>query len=242
MSEQPVEISCKILPLGNFISIIIVVNISLTIMFLEIFLGFPVLVNMVSIFGIMFLMLYFMSATAIFSVSEKGLIRKLHTTSFLFRNTVLKQFSWSDVKAYKSGTDINRSYKKYQYLEIKFRNGDEWKMTDTNGEREAEFLLFLNCFLENVEHYNQQKQITEPVEAPKQAQGFLHEEKPLIERRKTIYETFWGKLFTVLLGVFIVLVFIYARSYMGGTSVFKFYFILIPGFAYMFYRTFMKKS
>ena len=125
-------------------------------------------------------------------------------------------------------------------MEIKFRNGDEWKVTDMYGEGKKDFTLFQQYFIENVEAFNSEHKIQPPSSAVKKMGTSIPDEGLFIKRRKTFYETIWGKIVTVLLGIFILFIFLFARQYMNGFSVFKLYFVLIPGFAYMAYRSFVK--
>jgi hypothetical protein len=238
MTKPSVEYACKILPLGNAASIAIVVTLSLSVMYIGIFTGIPVTVNIILFVGSMFLLLRFLTTYATFTISENKLLRTLNTTNFLTKNATYKEYYWRDVKAYKNGTDKGRYRGEFQFLEIKFRNGDEWKITDMYGEGKSDFNMFQQYFIENVEVFNSEHKIQPSVPSIKTN---VPDEGLFIKRRKTFYETIWGKIVTVLLGIFILFIFLFARPYMNGFSVFKLYFVLIPGFAYMAYRTFVKQ-
>ena len=240
MTKPSVEYACKVLPLGNAASIAIVVSISLSVMYIGIFTGIPVTVNIILFVGSMFLLLNFLTTYATFTISENKLLRTLNSTNFLTKNAKAKEYEWKDVKAYKNGIDKGRYRGEFQFLEIKFRNGDEWKITDMYGEGKKDFTLFQQYFIENVEAFNNEHKIQPPSLEVRTTVASIPDEGLFIIRRKTFYETIWGKVITVLLGVFILFIFLFARPYMNGFSVFKLYFVLIPGFAYMAYRTFVK--
>ncbi|HNY54125.1 MAG TPA: hypothetical protein PKI86_00800 [Chitinophagales bacterium] len=240
MTKPSVEYACKVLPLGNAASIAIVVSISLSVMYIGIFTGIPVTVNIILFVGSMFLLLNFLTTYATFTISENKLLRTLNSTNFLTKNAKAKEYEWKDVKAYKNGIDKGRYRGEFQFLEIKFRNGDEWKITDMYGEGKKDFTLFQQYFIENVEAFNSEHKIQPPSSAVKKMGTSIPDEGLFIKRRKTFYETIWGKIVTVLLGIFILFIFLFARPYMNGFSVFKLYFVLIPGFAYMAYRSFVK--
>ncbi len=147
-------------------------------------------------------------------------------------------YNWSDVKGYKNGTDKGRYRGEYEYLEIKFKNGNDWVLNDMYGTRKDEFCSFLTCFLAQVEKYNYSLQTAAPAGADSKR---TTDYTPIL-RRKTIFETIWGKLFTVSLGIFILLVIRFGLPYMGATSFFKLGVVIIPGFLYMAYRVFIRKG
>lgn len=240
MTKPSVEYACKILPLGNVASIAIVVGISLTIMYIGIFIGIPVTLNVILFVGSMFLMLNFLTTYATFTITENKLLRTLNSTNFLTKNVKSKEYEWRDVSAYKNGTDKGRYRGEFQFLEIKFRNGEKWKITDMYGEGKSDFKLFLQCFSENVEAFNNEHKKLPPAASMNTDVLSMPEQDLFIKRNKTFYESILGKIITVLLGIFILLIFLFARPYMNGFSIFKLYFVLIPGFAYMAYRAFIK--
>jgi hypothetical protein len=241
MNEPTVEYTCKILPLGNFVSMVIILNCALPVLFLGIYAGIPVFLNVLLLLGAMYLLIYLLSADAAFVVSADEITRNIRRASFLFTHASERRFLWNEIKAYKSGTDKGNYRGEFQFLEIRFRNGSEWKITDMYGERKADFSVFLQTFLAHVERYNLSQQKSGTPEPRHSLHTHITQGEALIERKKTLYETVWGKLITVLLGIFIVLVLLFAGPHMSGPSVFKLNFVLIPGFAYMFYRTFLKK-
>lgn len=239
MVDLQVKYNCKVLPFGTIASVAIALNISMGVMFVTIYMGLPAIVSTVLLVGLLFLIIMFLSSEATFTIRENSLERLLLSSGFLFKNKPEKRYSWNDVKGYKNGTDRGKYRGEFQYLEIKFRNGDEWKITDMYGERKEGFENFVRYFLAQVNKHNEQTHRTEPplstanVNTPKQME---------IKREKTFYESIFGKVFTIALGVFIALLLVYGKSYMNGSATFKLNFVLIPGFAYLFYRTFISKK
>ena len=118
MTKPSVEYACKVLPLGNAASIAIVVSISLSVMYIGIFTGIPVTVNIILFVGSMFLLLNFLTTYATFTISENKLLRTLNSTNFLTKNAKAKEYEWKDVKAYKNGIDKGRYRGEFQFLEI----------------------------------------------------------------------------------------------------------------------------
>ncbi len=234
-SEIPVQYSCKILPLGNWFSIGVSVIISLGILFIGISAHIPVWLLVLGIVGLMFYIVTIISCVATFTLTASTLQRNLENPGFLLRKNAFLLHHWNDVKGYKNGTDRGRYRGEYEYLEIKFKNGEVWVLNDMDGAKKAEFKLFLSYFIAQVENYNQSIQpAKEDTKMPASATP--------IKRKKTIYETLWGKLFTLLLGLFILAVIGFGLPYMGSTSFFKLTVVIIPGFMYMAYRVFIKKG
>lgn len=239
MVDLQVKYNCKILPLGTFATVAIALNIAMSVMFVSIFIGLHAIISTVLMVGLLMLILMFLSSEATFTIKENSLERLVLSTNFLFKNKPAKTYTWNDVRTYKNGTDKGRYRGEFQYLEIKFRNGDEWKIADMYGERKEGFDNFLRHFLVQVNKHNEQTHRTET--APTAAK--VNEEKPMeIKREKTFYESVFGKIFTIALGIFIVLLIIYGKGFMNGSATFKLNFVLIPGFAYMFYRTFISSK
>jgi hypothetical protein len=239
-SITPVEYSCKILPFGNWASIAIATNISLGILFIGIFAKLPVWLLVLFIVGLMYYIVTLISCIATFRLSESTLQRTLENPGFLLKKHAFMSHRWSDVKGYKNGTDRGRYRGEYEYLEVKFKNGDEWVLNDMYGAKKDEFGSFLTCFLSQVEDYNQSLPTTAP--ATTYANTNPVADLTPIVRKKTIYESIWGKLFTVLLGIFILAAIGFGLPYMGATSFFKLGVVIIPGFLYMAYRVFIRKG
>ena len=240
LSDASKTYNCKILPYGTLATIAIILSISFPLMYAGIFLGIPVLINVLLFVGSIYLLLNKFSAQATFVISNKNLQRTLHTTSFLFKNVLHEEFAWNQVKSFKSGTDKGKYRGEFQFLEIKFSNSSVWYISDMYGERKPDYDEFLSAFSEQVKQFNHDNKTPQQPSAASTAS--LPAENKRIEREKTFYETIWAKLFTIVLGVFIVIVFLFAGPYMSASSVFKMNFVLLPGFAYMFYRSFIKKE
>lgn len=238
MSGNEVEFKCKILPYGIIASLIFGLNIAMAILFAGIYMGLPTIVNTILLVGIMFLIFSFISNDATFKLSQLSLTKILEEKNFLFKNKPQVSFLWSDVKSYKQGTDRGKYRGEVEYLEIKFSNGDVWKVTDMYGERKEGFKEYEAYFLKSVNKIN--ASISSDI-IPETTQTNLDTNTlndVLIKREKTFYETIFAKIFTILLGVFIAVIFTFSLS---PTSLFKLIVVLIPGFIYMFYRTFIKK-
>ncbi len=251
MTTTSATYTSKILPLGMLATISIALGIGMSLLFIGIFLGLPAYASTILLVGIMFLVISYMSVYATFSISPTMLSRQLNKKKPLSGN-VWKEYQWSDVKAYKNGMDKGRYRGEFHYLEIKFKNGDEWTLTDMYGERYDTYKVFLDHFLTFVQTYNEQHKApdqpaktimlsTPLAEKPLELKVVSQQQLP-IERQKTFYETIWAKIFTISLGIFIVWIVIIGRPYMNITSIFKVIVVLIPGFIYMAYRSFIRKD
>lgn len=235
-----IEFKCKILPYGNFASLVFGLNIAMVILFVGIYIGLPTIVNVILLIGVLFFIFSFISNDATFTLSQFSLTKTLEDKNFLFKNKPKISFFWSDVKSYKQGTDRGKYRGEIAYLEIKFLTGEVWKVTDMYGERKAEFDEYQTYFLEAVNKINQSNSTNRTPESTQPKISIITSNDVLIKREKTFYETIFGKLFTILLGITIVAIFSFSLS-LNRTSWFKLDAVLIPGFVYMVYRTFIKK-
>lgn len=222
----------------------ILTGVGMPLMFATMFIH-PV-VAVVVLVGSMFAMMKFITGPALFTIDEQGITRELNTTLGFSkdRKPRIEHFGWDKLQWFKEGRDRGRFSAEYQYVTVHFKNGTEWMITDNNGVRKAEFEVFRTEFLALVNGYNQRvapapvhTEATVPV-VPETATA------PPIQQRRTFYETVWAKVFTVALGALIVF-FIFlmlTTNYVGLTSIFKIFVILIPGFGYMWYRVFREKK
>ena len=107
------------------------------------------------------------------------------------------------------------------------------------GERKEGYDNFLRHFLSQVNNYNQLQSSTELTTSTIQTSTNKLQQ---IKREKTFYESNFGKIYTIALGIFIVLLLVYGKEFMNGSATYKLNAVLITGFAYLFYRTFFSKK
>jgi len=244
MSEKQIEYTCKILPLGNFVSLAIVLSISMSLMFIGTFTGLPVWLNVILLVGSMYFLLDYLSSYALFSISETNLTRNVLSDKSIFHKSKQKSYAWNNVLGFKNGTEKGKYRGEYQFLEIKFKNGDVWNATDMYGERRQDYTIFLNTFLEMVHIHNEKTKLqipSQPSTMPINAGIPTEKSNHVITREKTFYETIYAKLFTIVLGIFIVSLLFNYSAYLNGSSIFKLIAVIIPGFIYLVYRSFIKK-
>lgn len=237
--KLPKTYSCKVLPWGIGATIAITMYIGLSVMFIGIWLNAPVWLLVVLLLGTMYFILSKLSSFATFTLTTDSLSRTLTTTNFLFRDKAEKTYQWKDIKNYKEGMDKGRFRGEYQYLEIRFKDGNEWTLSDNYGIQTADYSEFLQAFVNKVNEYNQLALSSST--APAEQSINNPEAKPIV-RKKTIYESVWGKIFTIALGLFILYIVKYWSDYLSATSLFRVAIILIPGFLYMAYRVFIKEK
>lgn len=244
MSEKQIEYTCKILPFGNFVSLAIVLSISMSLMFIGTFTGLPVWLNVILLVGSMYFLLDYLSSYALFSISETTLTRNVLSDKSIFHKSKEKSYTWNNLLSFKNGIEKGKYRGEYQFLEIKFRNGDVWNATDMYGERRQDYTIFLNAFMEMVHIHNEKTKLqipSQPSTTPVNASIPTVKSNYVITREKTFYETIYAKLFTIVLGIFIVSLLFNYSDYLNGSSIFKLIAVIIPGFIYLVYRSFIKK-
>ena len=229
-----VEHTCKITPLGLMPTISIAISVSMPVMYFLISINANGIITTLLYVGLLAAIIYILIAEATFRISAQGIERSIHTKRFNLNSIKETFYAWSDLKSYKNGTERGKYRGEYQYLELNFKDGASWKITDEYGDKSSSYQLFLNVFLAQVNAHNEQAQNRYNLSVP----SFSNPITP-IERKKTFYEGILGKFFTLIIGFFIVGIFIYGSSYIKGTVFFKLYFVLILVFLYLFYRTFI---
>jgi hypothetical protein len=167
-----------------------------------------------------------------------------------------QKYSWNEVKSYKSGKDKGRYRGEFQFLEIFFKDGVKWSLTDVFGEKRTEFDAFLDYFTSKVNQVNEAKISSSDVyetnvdsEVAQDAKINLATKppsiKPAIVRRKTFYDTVWAKIFTAVMIVFvggIILFYIFNPGYFRFSSGVNLLIVLIPGVIYLANRVFLAKK
>lgn len=241
--ETEISYSTKSFITGSFtLGLIVVTSISLGIMFLLVMMGLPSLLVIGLFIGSLVLSIGLIAGDTKYTINKDGIHRKVHTMLSNFTGLSREQFfSWNDIEWYKTGNDLNRTMKEYNYLTIKFKGiGNQWKISDSAGE-ENSFKLFSNAFVKLAEAYNESGQ-TISARTSKSNEPKL--ENRLIKRRKSFYETFFARIFTMGITLFLACLFgffILHPEYLHGGTVWKIMVIIIPGFSYLLYRTFLKK-
>lgn len=239
MQSLEIKYTCKILPFGIVASIAITVGIGMAILFTLISFNLPVIVTTVLMVVVMYACLYVISSEASFYLTNKELSRNLLSNNFLFKNQKEKTYTWQDVKAFKEGVDKGRYRGEYQFIDIKFKNGDQWKITDMYGERKEDYDLFVAYFRKQVNLFNEQ---IHNVVASEKTPTKKPTSSTFIKKEKTFYETLFGKIITLLIGVMILLLLTKGKPYLTSSAKMKLFIVLIPGFFYMFYRTFLQNK
>lgn len=239
MNDFTVKYQCKILPFGTAATIAIAVAISINVTLICTYIGLHPLVSTAIMIALMFVAIIFLSSEAVFTINGHSIERVLLSSNFLFKNKIQRHYDWNEVKSFKSGSDLSRFRGEFQFLQVKFRNGEEWKLTDMYRERKEAYDAFLKIFLTQVNEHNSLLQNAEAT-VP-ETQSFT---QPLyeIKREKTFYQSISGKLFTMVIGVFIILIIVYGKGYMTASAVLKLNVVLIPGFLYLVYKTFIEDN
>lgn len=244
----------------------VMMSAGMTAMMITIFLGAPVVVSMVALMGPMFLVVGFTSGRTQYMLGPEYLEKRIVT--FFGARRIDKKYTWSAVKNFKEGEDMNRSLEQYKYIEVNFYGGETWQITDQKDK--LTYPIFKQVFLQGVETYNSGNSLTDtkpaysspvsvtpstpdkavnttsaPLHTVTKATGKTLPPLTKIERKKTFYETIWARVFfwamallTSAIAGFMVL----NPGYMSGSIAFKVSFVIIPGMGYLYYRVYVKKT
>lgn len=205
--------------------------------FVLILLGLPDTSVWLISMAVLFLFAASRTADAVYVLSEEGIQQEL--TPIIGKKNIRKKFfSWKQIKWYTDGTELSRSGKEYQYLKIGFLNSKAvWTLSTLHGDP-LSYQNFLSAFLAKMpaqlnEHGQQIGKSAIP------SGSTLH-----VQRRKSFYESIWGKIIALLfLGLTLALVsLMWTTGIVKGSYLFKLAFVIVPGTAYLIYRSFFKRK
>ena len=241
-----------ILPFG--IVLIIMVQVSMGLMLIPIFLGLHILFAMGTLIGSMYLIIALISGVTVYTINEEGIsvqIRPMLPWKW-WRYEKKKFYPWSSVSSYSIGEDMTRGMEKFHYIKIEIRGlANDLKISD-NAKFFAGFEEFKQAFIERVNERN--AHLSKPktastttgtsVSAAIPAHSYQSKEKP-IKRKPSFYESWLAKIVTILFVIFIAglfTFFIYHPEHLKWTHLVKISILIIPGLGYMFYRSFLEKK
>jgi hypothetical protein len=145
---------------------------------------------------------------------------------------------WSDIAHYEIGSDLNRALVEKRFLTIQPRKGNtRIRITENENEREG-FTVFSEALESRIRQWNAMHG---------DAGEDKHQHSPdfqPIRKKPGFYTSFFGKALTLLFLFLTSLVgaIMVSQGLGSGGSWFKLLFILIPGTAYMVYRSFIRKD
>ena len=229
---------------GNlFAGVALATSVGFAVMFVMIMLHLPQLVISLGLVAGIFITLVLIGGNTTYLLTNKGVERVVKPIALRSFGISHKQFfSLDKIKWYSTGSDMNRSYKEYDYLIIKFSGaGQKWKITGPMDE-DSDFKTFLETFIKISEAYNLSMQ---PISGRMASKPEVRTHHSSIKRKKAFYETMFAKAFTLFLLVLLaaVLVFyFYNPHYLKLANIWRIMAIIVPGTLYMVYRTFIGKS
>lgn len=196
-----------------------------------------------------------------FYVGPDGLIRELRPYfswwSF-YKKPQTERYNWNDIVAYKDDENWRRSKGNRRYLRIKTKNGTTINIDEGDNANDPDFAQLRTEFLELVEQEDKQR-ATANYKAPEAKVREMYDYKkahvitprPKIIKETSFYKTIWGKVLALIfVGMSIGLSVLVVTFWADGTSTVdavvsrfsKLVFIIIPGTAYMFYKSFLQKE
>jgi hypothetical protein len=245
MDSELAKYECRILPLGLFKTISFAVSVSMGLMFALIFVGIPFWLTGILFFGIMYGCMYLLFNEATFVLSENYLERLQPRKPPYFTSLLEQKYRWEEVASFKKGTDSGRYRGEYQYLEIFFKDGTKWSLTDSYGEKKIGFNDFMTQFNTKVNQINDADSTIDEKPFTKVEETKWESNPPKIKQKKTFYDTIWAKLFTALMIVFVIgilLFYIVNPRYLNFSSGVKVLVVLIPGVIYLAKRVFFSNK
>jgi hypothetical protein len=140
---------------------------------------------------------------------------------------------WKNIRSYEVGKDLNRSLREVRFLKIWASHAPRIFVNDGDTAYSKEqFTRFTEELESKISQLN-------TADFPSN-----HTKRPVIKRKGGFYRSVFGKIIAVCLAVLAALIgtVMLSGGLGSGGSYFKLFAVLIPGAAYMLYRSFLKKD
>jgi hypothetical protein len=233
---------------GIGLEMILSTQLGLGVMLAGVMLGLPVFLNVILLVGAITGVLYVCSAEIHYTVETTGLTRsiqpKVLKSSRLFRH---EHIGWERILWYTVDYDRSRSWKAYPYLLIRGKNpAFQWRIAGRDLQDTA-FQQFVKAFTQGIPYINPAPSDEAHRKSRPQPAGpsiaSTPPAMPRIRPRQGFYRTKRAKGLAILfLAADILLIggVLTGSISLSATSTFRLIGVLIPGTAYVLYRTFRK--
>jgi hypothetical protein len=233
---------------GVALELIVGTQLGMGVMLAGVMLGLPVFLNVVLLVGAITGVLHVCSAEISYIIESSGLTRsiqpKVLKSSRLFRR---EHVVWERIVWYTVDHDRSRSWQAYPYLHIKGKNpAFQWRVAGKNMQDTA-FRQFVDAFIQNIPSISpgypgaeSPSGRAQPIGAPLE---ITPPAKPLIRQREGFYRTRKAKALAILFVVADILLIggvLTGSIALSATSTYRLIAVLLPGTAYMLYRTLRK--
>ena len=194
-----------------------------------------------------------------FYVGPEGLIRELKpyfTWWTLYKETQVEHYQWNEIVAYKDDEQWRRNKGNRRYLNIRTRNGGTINIDEGDNANDPDFAQLRSEFLELVAAEDSKRAMYPPPPKKGKVRNMYDYDKahiitprPKITKDTSFYNTIWGKILAlVFVGFSIGSTILVVSLWVDGTSssdaamarLSKLVFIIIPGTAYLFYKSFLQ--
>ncbi|MBK8557713.1 MAG: hypothetical protein IPL65_19080 [Lewinellaceae bacterium] len=243
----------------NPIATILIATVAgLTLMMASIMVGMPMLISMAALFGGIFLVYGYGSGHMEYQMTDSGIYRNF--TPFGMRYGIGKEqeqfVPWSEIKSYRLEKDFSRQLKEVETLRI-YCQKPPFTLWITDQKDKAAFRIFADTFVAYASgqpvpaspSLPMPQAFTPMVSAAADAPITRETRSPHpiqqkgIVRKPGFYKTIWAKLLTMFFAVFslVMLLLLFSGS-LSWTSAFRLLVFILPGTAYMVWRSFLKQE
>lgn len=224
-------------------SILVITQMGLSAMFVAMMAGAPVFLSMLAMVAAFIIGIGWLAGNVTYTLYHQGIYVEITPFQWLTlaRGTQVRHYNWSEIKSYRTGTDMNRALATYHYLYIRVSKMPyQLRLSDDKNDK-ASFHHFL-------EKFEQQIAMDGNAILPKQGhsrttQKSIFSNPTSVKRKPSFYErpiahlVFWilaigsGGLAWVML----------SQGMLKDTYLMRFGLIIVPGLCYMAYRLYAKK-
>lgn len=248
------------LPVAIILSTVIGLGVMFSLLYVgsgDISFGFIIGPFLLSIFAVLTLFVQ----QAKFYVGPEGLIRELKpyfSWWSLYKEPQVEHYQWSDIVAYKDDENWRRNKGNRRYLNIKTTNGETINIDEGDNANDPDFAQLRSEFLDLVVKEDNKRNTNTPTVSKGKVRDMYDYSKahvitprPKIVQEGSFYKSIWGKILALtFIGLSIGLTVLVVSFWVDGSSTFdntmsrfaKLAFIIIPGSAYLFYKSFLQQE
>lgn len=214
-------------------SILVIMQIGMLAMFASFAIGLPVFLSVATLLAAFTLGIGFLGGYTSYFLTKDGIVQEIKPFKWmpLKLKPLSRSFGWSDIKSYKMGSDLSRSFQRYNYLYISVgKMPYQLRLSDDQSDKVA--LQIFSAAFENA--LVKQTESNLPF-----AMAAAHEQRPVrLLRKPDFYHTrFAHVLFCFFMIVVVVLAWaMFTTGNMKPQYLWRFAVIIVPGMGYMAYR------
>lgn len=216
-----------------WLSILVIMQMGMLAMFASFAIGVPVFMSVIFLLVAFTLGIGLIGGYTSYSLHKEGIeqVVKPFNWSPIKLRSLTRSFAWSDIKSYKTGSDLSRSMQRYNYLYISVRKMPyQLRLSDDQSDKEA-LRIFTEAFEKVLTKELVDQQPFYTLAADKN-QPIKLLRKPDFYHTRFAHIIFWF----FILAVSIIAWVMFTTNNLKERYLWRFSAVIVPGLGYMAYR------